>query len=233
MAIVGKQILGEVTGSVGDVVFRNRRGKTEMYPKPLPYKPSDSPPACKQRGSFSFQRKTAAAIDKIYLLKELWKNSPLPGYASFEKQMTVNNKKISGPEDISAISLFPPGCMFNAELKSFHLDGDIIKVTVHPLNLSDPSELSVADISAHGILILTDPSGDEYPFEYLPLSSGGIPYKKDIELNFSFPLTNPDNGTFTLYRKRQFVICLVMRGRSGKAEHFSVNLSGRMDEVAP
>jgi hypothetical protein len=121
--------------------------------------------------------------------------------------------------------------MFNAEMKNFHFDGNIINVTVHPLNLEYPRELQVTDISAHGILILTAPPGDEEPYQYLPLSSGGIPYKKDTELNFSFPLMNPDNATYLLYRKRQFVICLIMRGRSSKAEYFSVNLSGRMDEA--
>jgi len=53
MAIIRKQLLGEVLGTLGDTIFRKRYGKTVIYSRPSKYRVSKSKAAKEGRNSFA------------------------------------------------------------------------------------------------------------------------------------------------------------------------------------
>ena len=113
MAIIRKNILGTASGRVGDYVYRTRNGKLVKYRRPLNQKVSRSAAAESARKDFSIVVKFASCINNSVYLKEIWRQSTVPGSTHYQKMIKYNshNVKQSGISVNSVIT--PPGIPFN------------------------------------------------------------------------------------------------------------------------
>jgi hypothetical protein len=115
MAIIRKNILGNVSGRVGDYIYRTRNGKLVKYRRPLNQKVSRSPAAESARKDFSMVVKFASYINSLPHLKEIWKQAKVPGSTHYQK-MIKHNSQIAKQTGISVKNVItPPGIPFSIE----------------------------------------------------------------------------------------------------------------------
>ena len=87
-------MLGDVTGKVGNVVFRVKGKKSYAYASPQKVKVSQTPQAKKARSKFTPLSKFASFINSIPELKYFWANSDIKASSSYHKISKENYKAL-------------------------------------------------------------------------------------------------------------------------------------------
>ena len=82
MARLNKQVLGRVSGAVGDIVFRERNGKNFIGLKPSRFMPGTDEASIARRARFALNAKLASTINNNDELKSIWFNKAPSGLSS-------------------------------------------------------------------------------------------------------------------------------------------------------
>lgn len=94
MAFEKRQILGEVTGTLGDVVRRKRYGKIIVSSRPSKYKKSKSKLAVEGRNSFALSVAFAKTVNSNPELKQVWQYAKLDGVVAYNRVIKYNKQFI-------------------------------------------------------------------------------------------------------------------------------------------
>lgn len=101
MAQVNDNLLGNLSGRLGNVVFRKMNGKSFVSVRPKKYKPAKSEQAVKTKNKFGTIVKFAAYINSISELKAIWKSFAEKGKRGYNTIISINQ------------SLIPPNILKN------------------------------------------------------------------------------------------------------------------------
>lgn len=115
MAIVRKNVIGTISGRVGDYVYRMRNGKLVKYRRPVNQKVSRSSAAESARSGFSLIVKFASCINSFPHLKEIWKQAKVPGTSHYQKMIKHNSLNVKQPSISVKNVIIPPGIPINIE----------------------------------------------------------------------------------------------------------------------
>jgi hypothetical protein len=115
MAIIRKNILGTVSGRVGDYIYRTRNGKLVKYRRPVNQKVSRSAAAESARKDFSMVVKLASCTNSFPQLKEIWKQAKVPGTNHFQKMIKHNSQNAKQTRISVKNAITPPGIPFSIE----------------------------------------------------------------------------------------------------------------------
>ncbi len=91
MAIVRKNILGTLHGSVTDVIYRVRNGKLVAYSRPAKQKISKSKAAISARNKFALTVALAKEINNNSTLSMIWKQSKIKATNAYQKLIKYNS----------------------------------------------------------------------------------------------------------------------------------------------
>lgn len=94
MGRIKHTVLGDVTGKVGNIVFRMRGKKAYMYEKPKHVKVSQTKEAKEARSKFNPQSKFAALLNSIPELKHFWKMADIAASSAYHKIAKQNYKAL-------------------------------------------------------------------------------------------------------------------------------------------
>ena len=83
MAEINKQVLGKLTGTLGDIVFRQRNGKNYVSMRPSSYPASDNPAIIAKREKFLLAVQLGSNINSNSYLKEIWRSYTPSGLIPF------------------------------------------------------------------------------------------------------------------------------------------------------
>lgn len=92
MAIIKKNILGILQGSLSNVVFRERNGKLVAYTRPIKQKVSKSKSAIAARNKFALTVAFAKEINKNEILSGVWNQSNVKATNAYQKIIKQNSK---------------------------------------------------------------------------------------------------------------------------------------------
>jgi len=109
MALVTHQLLGIARGSVGDLVYKTRRGKSYVVPKPGRYKKTKCVDSINNRKRFGLSSKFASVINESKYLKLLWYYAKLPGKSAYSKINKYNYQHCGSNFVESDASITPGG----------------------------------------------------------------------------------------------------------------------------
>jgi hypothetical protein len=109
MAIIQKSIWGQLSGTIGNNVIRNRNGKSVVYSLPRRYKLSDSDKLKVERNKFGLTVKFAKFINNIPLLKLTWKKADAAGSNAYQKIIKHNAGKNTSIMFTKKNTITPPG----------------------------------------------------------------------------------------------------------------------------
>ena len=126
MAFVSRQLLGIASGSVGDLVYKNRRGKSFVAPKPGRYKKTKSPDLIRNRTKFGIASKFASVINETEFLVPIWKLTKLPGKSAYTRILKHIYTKCENSFIHSRASITPEG--YDLQNVRFNIDDDSMEI---------------------------------------------------------------------------------------------------------
>ncbi len=127
MAII-KNILGTITGRIGDIVVRTVNGKSVASVRPSKYNASQSSQAVFNRNRFSVTVSFAKYVNFIPLLSKVWSTARIQGVSAFNKILKCN-VKLSGKEHPSECNIITPSG-YTIELNEVEFEKDFISIEV-------------------------------------------------------------------------------------------------------
>src|SRR5664280_2817389 len=95
MARLLTQVLGTMSGSVGDIVFRRRGGRSYVSAHPSGYTPRTDAATVARKKQFKTAVEIAKNINSIALLKAVWPTDSSKLVSKFQKMVSVNYKLVS------------------------------------------------------------------------------------------------------------------------------------------
>jgi hypothetical protein len=133
MAVIKKKILGEISGNLGDVIFRTRNGKTVVYSKPSKLKVSKSESSIKVKNRFGLVVSLAKEIISDETLSLIWNKSKVEATNGYQKIIKHNTKLISEGSLTLANQIVPNGISSNSISLNYHNKNIDIKINYSDL----------------------------------------------------------------------------------------------------
>ncbi len=223
MAKMNKEILGEINGKLGNIVFRQINGKTVMSVRPPNYKPAKTKPAKSARSKFAVSVYFARFINSIPALKKVWNSAKISGTNSNQK-IIKHNIKLVGEGVLTPKNIITPAAV-PLMIENLSLDKTKISFT---LNLKDRNlkQTVTLPFQVHTVLYFYDPVNEkEEPLTLDSiLSNVTSPSAKDL---YSIQLDLNDNqiSLFKKYNKQIIYIAAVSEVANNKASYWSSTYS--------
>lgn len=132
MAELNKSVLGKVSGTVGDITFRQRGGKNVIGLRPKSFMPGDDIPSVERRARFALSAKLAQAINSISPLRTLWAGETPPDISPYNYMIGVNFILV-GPDSLTDLTTITPSTGFAVEGTSTGIAADSITAVMKPI----------------------------------------------------------------------------------------------------
>jgi hypothetical protein len=189
MAQLTNSILGNISGKLGDVVFKKVNGKTIICSRPLFFNPDTSPNAIARRNKFALNALFARAANNIPVLKTLWQYflSAYPYFAKnpFTALSKHNYHKLNNTE-ISDQNSLGPNIGFEFKITKADLFPDNLTIITAPLN---PSFMQNANLFVNKYLKNKDPLTQQTNLHIATLVHAHVPFTKTAKPFLFIPLT--------------------------------------------
>ena len=167
MAKKKPSILGEPRGKVGDVVYKERNGKTYISKAATTYTLSQLPHEIDKRNIQGVNGKFASLIIKNALLKAVWEKEKAPCTGAYYKINKVNYP-LCEPGHPSAKAMITPPGGFKLEAEEINVLADRIEITIRGTILKK-GEKHITYIMILSLWNPTRKSKKTNPFEFLML----------------------------------------------------------------
>src|SRR5664280_688130 len=158
MARLLTQVLGTMSGSVGDIVFRRRGGRSYVSAHPSGYTPRTDAATVARKKQFKTAVEIAKNINAIPLLKAVWPADPSKLVSRFQKMVSVNYKLVSG-EDLTGQPTLTPTLGFEMTTPVVQLNAATVHFTAGQLGVNLGIDTSVEKYYAvAGIIVMKSPT---------------------------------------------------------------------------
>jgi hypothetical protein len=140
MARIKKGVLGEISGRIGDKVYRVRDDKNFCYNRPTSQKISQSVKSVQNRLNFKYKVQLAKLIYSVPELYACWKSAKIPGRIGLQRIITLNSKKFSDSGLTVKNIISPPGL-------GIKISRDSITIEESNLIIRAFADIPIADLS--------------------------------------------------------------------------------------
>lgn len=201
MAELKKSVLGKISGTIGEITFRQRKGKNIIAVRPRSFIPGNDSASIERRNKFALSARFAQAIYSLPILKMIWSDDTPPQMSPFNNIIRKNVKSITS-DGISELTKLTPDIGFTLSSIDITYDNHAINVSVNlpdGFTFNEDSEF-YAQINA--IAFLSEPSNQAFdPVKFLALASDNIEITNTTQFNFVIKLTNQDEVILNTYQK--------------------------------
>ncbi len=224
MAILSGNVIGNLSGKLGNLAARTVYGQTIMSARPSSFNVSYSDAIVAARQKFAVAGAFAKAVLNSSYLKEIWDKIRIQGMSTFNTifKFTYSNSLPLHPTVSNIIT--PDG--FTTPVNSCSIVGQNLTVQLNPLisvNTFSPEELSIAVSTL--VVLHTPNSADDPAFRIFNL-------EKDVELfNFQsvytaeLPLSAVQSALIGNYSNTIFYVTCITRTVANKIVQHSATYS--------
>jgi len=225
MAEIRKQVLGKLSGALGDVVFRERNGKSYVGVRPASFIPGTDPASVSRRLKFLTAIKFSQVINSEPVLKALW-NEARPAEISSFNAITRANYPFVEAENITDLGKIVPSLGFGITSTTSGLDSSILTLDIDAIGLKteiDPVvEINIQLIS---VLFFSNAIDEAVGNFYLTtLSSASQHLDLANPLRFNASLLSEQTVYYNKFLDHKAFTVLVTLDSSGKPVHYSSTL---------
>ncbi len=128
MAEIKRTILGDVSGKIGDIVFRKMNGKKFVSVRPKKYKPTKSTKLKNARSNFATVVNFAKVTNSVPELKTVWEQFKSKASNSYHKIITANSGLVKTGVLTAFNKITPDGLELN--LISAFVKSNKLEVTI-------------------------------------------------------------------------------------------------------
>ncbi len=227
MAKIRKQVLGRISGAIGDVLFRVKNGKGFVGTRPISFMPGTDTKSVNRRSKFAVANKYAKAVNIIVVLKQLWKQYKTPVQSAYNYIMKKNYHNVT-PDDVSDNLMLVPEVGFNVTVTETTVSGNEIKVTIEAIGENagiDPVTETKLQLAL--VAFYKNPTNDNYSqYGFMPLLSSELATSLTSSLTFIIKISDQQSKIFENYLSNKKFFALVTLDTDKKPVHFSNTYQG-------
>jgi hypothetical protein len=227
MATLTKAVLGKVSGSLGDITFRQRNGRNFLSTRPSSYPVSTDINTINRRGRFAFASKLSAAINSIPHFKTRWHTEAANGESEYNVVLGVNYRFVT-PDSITDTTQLLPGIGFRVKASATEISSNGVHVVLDPIGSNAGIDMNIEKtVQLSAIISLSNPSDDTAAkFAIIPISSAEQAVGLDGSLTFSQAWSDQESQIFQKYRICKAMFALITIGENGHPVHYSNAVRG-------
>ena len=227
MARLNKQVLGRVSGAVGDIVFRERNGKNFIGLKPSRFVPGTDEASIARRARFALNAKLASTINNNDQLKSIWFNKAPSGLSSHNFILRQNYPLVQ-PGNISDMAKILPDKGFGLSSSNLTVISAQISVSVGPIGTNTGIDADAEpNTRLYCLLYLYDAVDESIESGNFMLFTSAIQATVlDSELTFNFALTNQETLLFSNYHMTKVLFALATLDNAGNIIRNSNTITG-------
>ena len=228
MAKFNKQILGKVRGSLGDITFRQRNGKTFLSTRPDSFTPGADEKSVARRGKFSLSIKLASSINSVPELRSIWDKNKTAGALTFNHIMRTNYKIIGSGNDLSGLVKLTPSLGFNAANPVVTYSPSEVKVNLDALgNTTGIDILNEPSLKLVSVVYLSNPADTSLNKDsFLTFLSESKTTDLTAQLEFTYALNDVDSQMLASYQNHKGFFAVVTLNTAGNVVHYSNTFIG-------
>ncbi len=222
MAELKKKVLGQVSGAVGDIVFRERYGLNYVGLRPSSFMPGTDAASVARRQRFALATRVGVTINSSSQLKQLWAAHTSSGLNAYNQIVKTNYPFVSST-DLSNLLQLTPSYGFGFVVTDSNVDRVRIRVSIDPIGNNagintalEPNTIMVC------LLFLTNPIDPSIQIYTLMCLSSVLQHTDlGTALNFDANLTNQQQVVFDNYQVTKTFVALVTLDADGNPVHYS------------
>jgi len=226
MAKLKKEILGKVSGAVGDVLFRTVNGKTIVGTRPSSFTPGNDQASLERRGRFSMANKLARHIYSIYQVRTLWKDITPSGLSPFNMIVRTNYYNVTHNTVTDKVKLIPD-IGFNVTVSTLTVDENSLQLSLAGITAESGIDTAAElQFQLVGVLYLSNPTEPQsIKYDFLRLVSVEQSLVLDTALNFQIQFVNQTSQFIAQYQDRKAFLALLTLDSDKNVVNFSNTFS--------
>ena len=222
MADLRKKVLGTVSGSVGDILFRVRNGKNYLGTKPLSFMPGTDENSIQRRKRFAMATRLAKPINSIYPLKSLWKQAAPSPLSSFNMIVRTNYNSVQSDAISDTVNVVPD-IGFSIRFSSIAIDENHFRISIDAITSGSGINPAVElNFQLAGILHLSNPlDPTQEGHRFLQLLSDEQTVVLNTELNFEIVFQDKLSQLVAMYQDRKVFLTLLTLNVDNQVVNYS------------
>ena len=226
MAKLKKQVLGKISGALGDIVFREVNGKNVVGVKASNVNVSTDAASIARRAKFTLSAKLAQCINSHQKLKGIWTLKAPAGQSTHNFLIKSNYLNILDG-DLSGLVKIVPDAGFPVSQSAAGITANGVQVTLNVIGennlINTALEVNVQMLS---VLFFSDSVDNSVaPYALVNASSEVQALSLSGALTFNAPLIGNDELLFDKYQVHKAYNVFLTMDASGNVIHYSNTLS--------
>ena len=215
MAIVNGNVLGNLSGKLGNLSARTVDGHTVLAARPSSFNASQDPAVLQVRQKFSVTAKFASAILALTSLVSIWKKVRNVASSVFNEIFQSNFAYSSIEKPTEQNILAPEG--FPLQIAVAAVAADKITATIPILNTASVFGADEVNLSANVIVCYYDPANaEDEPFKNISLSKEVAAHNFAQTYDLEIDLNATQKNTAAKYQHSILYVCVVTKTAEGK-----------------
>lgn len=210
MARMKKQVLGKVSGGVGDLVFRNRNDNNYIALRPIRFNTPMDDRAVARRNKFKSTVQLASAMNAIIPLKQIWTKKTTGNNTVYNRMVKSNYSSLVNllPSQYTALT---PGKGFLVTTQNIELNQDQMRVSLNAIGLDSGIDTQIEKtLRMVCVLCLSTPSNPMYSeIVYLPFISTSQNIVLTDPLDITIGFNSNEKELFNLYGNKKLLAGLI------------------------
>ncbi|MDY0082632.1 MAG: hypothetical protein RBR74_05565 [Ignavibacteriaceae bacterium] len=225
MAKLKKQVLGRVSGALGDMVFREVNGKNVVGMRPSNINIPGDPESIARRAKFTLSAKLSKAIIFHQDLKTIWKSKAPSGLSAHNFLIRSNYTNVLAGDLTDFVKLVPVAG-FPVRYTEVTITDHSVMVVLDVIGSNNNINKSVeTHIEMLTIIFLSDPVDETVEdYVFISTSSGNVDLSLKEVIEFTAPLIGNDELLFSKYRSNKVFSAFVTKNEAGNAINYSNTL---------
>ena len=215
MAIVNGNVIGNLSGKLGNLSARTVDGRTVLAARPSSFNASQEPAVLTVRQKFSVTAKFASAILALTSLVSIWKKVRNVASSVFNEVFQSNFAYSSIEKPTEQNILAPEG--FPLQISTAAVEADKITASLPALNTASVFGADEVNLSANALVCFYDPSNEaDEPFKIIPLSKeiASFNFTQAYSLEIGFNVLQV--AAAAKYQHSILYVCVVTKTAEGK-----------------
>jgi len=215
MAIVNGNVIGNLSGKLGNLSARTVDGRTVLAARPSSFNASQEPAVITVRQKFSVTAKFASAILALTSLVSIWKKVRNVASSVFNEVFQSNFAYSSIEKPTEQNILAPEG--FPLQIAVAAVAADKITATIPILNTASVFGADEVNLSVNAIVCYYDPAdAEDESFKIISLSKEVAAHNFAQTYDLEIDLNATQKNTAAKYQHNILYVCVVTKTAEGK-----------------
>jgi len=222
MAIVNGNVLGNLSGRLGNLSARTVNGQTILAARPASFNPSQEPAVLEVRQKFAVTANFAKNVMALQTLADIWKQARVAGLSAFNG-IFKSNFAFSAVDKPTNENIITPGG-FSLPVLTSTIGADNLTVELLALTSASTFSSEEVNLSVNALICFHTPtSPDRAPFQLISLNNEitGHTFNQSAEVNIPFDVKQTLIASH--YTQRVLYVSVASKNTQGKIIQYSAS----------